>query len=222
MTKQEKQENQDQKNQDQDQDQEPVVLDPKTYQALLEHLDDLEGQVKEKGSSSNNLDDLDSLADEARGSKQQQQEEEVDFDGMSRKDFLQYTLKQLSEEVVSPLAVAIEEVKLSQEIDQLTRDEKYADFWDHKDEIYKIAKDNPRLSLKKVYKLAKSEAEDKKTSDSETKTKSRKGLLRHLPDSTFGERPSGQAESTTEKSEPATLKEAASRAFDEIMEGNKE
>ena len=219
------QKTQEQINKDGDQNPTPeqVTIDAKTYQALLDYLGDLEGQIKEKDDSSN-FDDLDALASEGQKDSQQQQgqqQQEINFDEMSRKEFLQFTLQQLSEEVISPMAVALEEVKLNQEIDKLTRKEEYKDFWDYKDGIYKIAKDNPRLSLKKVYKLAKSEADDNKTKDNKSTNKNRSGLLKHLPNA-LGERPSGQSSNTTEASEPKTLREAASLAFDEIIQGNKE
>jgi len=209
-----------QQQQQQDQQTEQIVLDPETYQALLDRLDELEGLVNKSGDlEDDDLDDVDSLAREAqRGT--QRDEPEINLDEMSRKDFLQFTLQQISEGVVTPLAVAVEELKLSQEIDRLTRRKGYEDFWDYKDEIYRIAKDNPKLSLEKVYKLAKAEAEEKQTNLPAKKGTSRERLLRHLPN--LGERPSGQTGSATEKSEPKSLREAAERAFDEVIQGNKE
>jgi hypothetical protein len=204
-----------------------ITLDPQTYQALLDQLDYLESKVQGKEKDPDDLDDLDSLVDEVKRTQspaQNQSSQEPNLEDLSRQELVQYTIQQISEGIVTPLAVALEEIKINQEIDRLTRDEKYKDFWDYKDEIYRIARENPGLSLKRVYHLAKAEKEEQQKQETQRpKGRSREALLRHLPPvNTFGERPSGTPRGATEEEEPRSLREAAEKAFDEVMKGMKE
>ncbi|RLG40665.1 MAG: hypothetical protein DRN78_05220 [Thermoproteota archaeon] len=230
MTDQKGQEQQGQEQKGQGQEeQQKVELDVETYTALLDRLEELEQAVEKgtpKGKGKSSVDDLlDELDDPDEPSGQK--DEPVDLDSMSRAEFLQFTLQQISEGVISPLAVAVEEMRLDREIDKLTRDEKYQDFWDYKDEIYQIAKDNPKLSLKKAYLIAKQEASEKAKGKGKDETGGLAAravkLKTRLPDPrAFGERPSGTPTGSTQDMGPVSLEEAAARAYDEAMKGGKE
>ena len=208
------------KEQQQDnQQEETVTLDSQTYKALLDQLEYLESKIEDKNNTE--PDDLDSLVDEVKRPVQSQdQQHEINLEDLSRQELVQYTIQQISEGVITPLAVTLEEIKINQEIDRLTRNEKYKDFWDYKDEIYRIAKENPSLSLKRVYHLAKAEKEEQNRQNQQSGGgKQYKNLLKHLPPvRTFGERPSGTPRSTTKEKPPESLKDAAEKAFDDIMQ----
>jgi len=202
---------------------EKIELDPETYQALLTRLSDLEGEVKKAGETGEEETEVERLAREAAAEKGETGTEQVDYDALSNTQLIQTLEKDITANVLNPLLTRIEEVSLRIEIDQLTRqtdkDGKllYGDFWDYKDEIYEISKDNPNLSLERAYKLA-TEGKGEK----ETTLKGKEGsedLLRHLPTlkTPVGERP-GVSVGTTEEEEPKDLKGAATKAYDEVFD----
>jgi hypothetical protein len=204
-------------------EEEKVELDAETYQALLDKLGDLEEKVK--GKEVEEEDEVTRLAREAE-EKKVGEVKSLDYDSLTNKQLVEALETGINESVVVPLLTKISELEIKAEITELISYEDgegkkpYEDFWDYRKEIYAIAKDNPNLDLERCYKLAKEQVGDK----GETTTKEKgsgEDRLRHLPPvrrkgAPTGERP-GVSISATSEEEPKTRREAAEKAYEEVL-----
>jgi hypothetical protein len=214
-----------QHSENQNQQNQKVELDTETYQALLDKLTDLEDQVKSKERSNEDEDEVSRLAREAQRKQGQEERQPIDYDGLSNKQLVEAIGQGVEETVLVPLLTRIEEVELRMEIKDLLSetDEKgnklYGNFWDYKDEIYEIAKDNPKLSLKRCYQLARSGKSEQSKTEKREKG-SGEDRLRHLPKvPIIGEKPGGPSSSSMSEEEPQTRKEALGKVYDQLFEG---
>lgn len=194
---------------------EKIELDAETYGALLDKLEELEGELKGKGKTGDPVKDL---AAEARGEGGEKKEDKVDLDSLSQAQLADYIMKGVGQRVVEPLLVQVQAVQLELEIDRLTRDEQYADiFNEHQDRVFELAGENPKLSLKQACDLALKEAGgEKKGSDKSDTTKDRDALLKHLPKrgQPQGEKPGRTG--ADEKKEPEDRRSAAELAIEDL------
>lgn len=186
-------------------EQEFVKLTPEQYEALLDELEKARSKAP---------DVIDDLVEKAKTSEKPAESipEQVDFDSMSNAELVNYMMTFAQEHLVKPLMVQLETIRVQNEIDKCR--EKFSDFDDYYQDIYRICIDNPRIPIEKAYKLAKLENEERKKTPEPTKP-----VLRTLPPRpvrTHSERTS-VPHSTTMQQEPATIKEAALRAWEEIM-----
>lgn len=215
-----------QQQQQQDQQSRKIELDEDTYAALLDKIDELEGKVQPKGKAQQHEDedDVDSLAREGR--QAQGKPEEVNLDDLTPSQLVKVIRQQVSQEIAGPVLVAVNELKYGMEIDKLMRPaelggEGIKDLLEYKQEIMELMIDNPKMSMKRAYTLARAENPDKVKTEKATDGRERETRLRHLPPHpkrAFGERP-GQAESSTTEGEPKDLKGAVTKAFDEVFKG---
>lgn len=199
-------------------EQEPqgVTLTLEQYDALLGRLEELESKP------SGQRDDIDSLAEE--GLKKREEEvrlakEKINWDELSPTELVNKLVDLVRPDFVD-LNTKIETVKAMREIDKC--EERHDDFWEYKDEIRRIALNNPTLSIEQAYKLAKGDRSEKKEKK-EGEPERKKGLLYTLPPRGIpqGERP-GVAPGSTKSSEVKTLKAATERAWDEVVGKGKE
>lgn len=208
-----------------------IELDEETYSALLDKLDELETRVSKSGKQKDEVeeeeDDVESLA---REGKEGRGEKETNIDDLTNAQLLSLVEDKLTKDVMGPVMVAINQLRIEGEIDRLTRPKELGgegikDFWSYKDEIYQIASQHPKMTLKRAYLLAKSENPEKgKGTEKANDARDRDARLRHLPERpqrTHSERP-GMAESSSKEGDPKTLKDAAAKAYDEVFSGRKD
>jgi hypothetical protein len=215
---------------------EQVVLSPEQYSALLDRIEELGDKTSKSVYS------LEELADEGSGryddhpQQQRPREPDIDVEQMSNRQLVEYIFNVADDVLmkldgkINQVDTKIETLKVMQEIDKLEKnplthhkvdpdnpERMVSDFWDYKDAIYKVATENPTLSLMQVYKLVKSEKGEKVGVPGK-----REGRLMSLPPRpVFGERP-GHSSSVTEKNPPKTLQEAAEKAWKETVGNKKE
>lgn len=186
--------------------QEYVKLTPEQYDALLEELE----KAKSKQSGH---DIIDELAEKGKQSEDKIDMDKVDFDSMSNAELVNYMLSLAQEHLVKPLLVQVETIRVQNEIDKCRS--KHEDFDDYYQDIYKICMENPKMPIETAYKLAKM--------DKSEEPKKEKPVLRTLPPRpvrTHAEKP-GISRSNTQMQEPRTLREAAMRAWEDVMKSNK-
>jgi hypothetical protein len=178
----------------------------------LDELEDLKqrmvkGQVQPK-------DAVDALADEARGRQPKPKElTEQDLQQMPVSTLISLIMENVTEQVAQPLLVKIEEMRIRDEIRELTRDGKNPDFDEYKKEIFEICSKNPNLSIEQGYRLAKAGKPPKEGEGEDKDTK--RGLPPRRKVQPVSEKPGAHQGGTT-KPEPQTRAEAAQLAWDEL------
>ncbi len=147
-----------------------------------------------------------------------------DLEQMSRADFANYIgdniVKTLQKEMLDPLNKKIEGIEttsvdkdIKMEVKELSGEHK--DFWDWKSEMGEIAKATPGITLKRAYKLARSENPDK-AKELDDKHKDTSGDKDEKAKGFGGLTPTSSATSKSTKMDQATAVESA---WDETMEG---
>jgi hypothetical protein len=198
-----------------------VELEQETYNALLDRVAELEaeGATRKRGGGDETL-DLESLAEEGKGKRViKEQREKINFDEMNNEQLAQFIIDIVNEQGgarVNEIAVAVETLKVTSEIDRCER--KHEDFWSYDKQIRQIAINNPSLSIEDAYFLAKSKSpakKEKKEGEEEKEPTTRTEKLLKLPPRTHGERPGVAVGSTAEKAGKMTTREAALKAWDE-------
>jgi hypothetical protein len=127
---------------------------------------------------------------------------------------------------IGPVLVAVNELKYTMEMDKLMRPKEVGgegcdDLLDYRQEIMELMMDNPKMSMKRAYTLAKAENPERSSATKKAKPEGeRETRLRHLPPhphkGSLGERP-GSAEAAVRSGDPKSLQDAAERAFNEVM-----
>jgi len=212
-----------------------ISLTKEQYSAILDRMDELEqlalSKVEEKGSKGSRRETVDDLAEEARVGRRGREQEVINLDEMTNTELVQYLSHNLDAQVIQPLSMQIQTLKVMNEIDKAAG--KHDDFFDYHDRIKEIAIENPTLSIEKAYKMAKLEAkeeEEEASEEAESKgkgkekplTKQGKGVKLLLPPRpTLGERP-GTAAAATRQGPAKTTRQAAERAWDEVMGSGRE
>lgn len=151
--------------------------------SIQESIQSLNEHVLSGGGSSRNrnpaLDDDDGDPDD----------DDTDFEHLSRAEFAQRLRKSFlkdMKELLKPLQETLETTHMTssrtaaaQEAERVAA--KYPDFWYFKEEMVKIAKENPELSVERIYKLAKAEASPEKLREVEQKIKEKEGDTQNQP-----------------------------------------
>jgi len=126
-----------------------VELDAETYNALLDRLTELEVSATSKPRVREEVDDLDTLAEEGRrGRKLEEKKELVDLDSMTNTQLAQFVVGIVNEQGgarLNKVEVAVESMRVMREIDKA--EVKHDDFWQYEEPIRKIATANPSLSI---------------------------------------------------------------------------
>lgn len=200
-----------------------VELDPETYAALLDRIAELEDVSSTKESKSKgNRSIVDELADEGKeGSQIPQITPPDNLDEMSNTQLVNFIVDVLNKQAgprLENMEVKYETLRVLREIDKA--ESKYDDFWRYENKIREISMANPALSIERAYHLAKAENPPPPKVEGEETAKDRKTRtekLLNLPGRALGEKPSVAVSSTAEVSKNTTLKDASSRAWDEIV-----
>ena len=229
--------NQDQQNQQsqqnqqggQGQEQQDQVIQIKAglYNQLLDRLDYLEGQVAGKGQSpKEGQNDLDDLADRGQQQQKRQQRQQDDdqmpnFDQMTPTEMASTIFQGIHANFIQPLMVQLEEIRYAAEIDRLSRQEGFEDLMAYQDELVRHISQNPKLSLKQAYTLAKQENPDKGKKTQEAQKAQEKvppktsDILKTLQ--ATGNRSPAIPRGVTRENEPDDLQGAAESAYDEVF-----
>jgi len=214
-----------------------VNLSEEQYGQLLDRIAELEElSSTAKSRVSKEVYDIDELAEEGKRERREKGKEEEEakqltseeIDNMSNTQLVNFIFQQ-GDQRIGDMNVKVETLRVLREIDKA--EDKYPDFWKHEKEVRQMAIENPSLSIDKVYKLVKLEkgeeipkGEKKKEGEEEeatAKVTRTEKILRLSPRGSIGEKP-GVASRSTKGSEIKTLKEASSRAWDEIVGEGKE
>lgn len=197
-----------------------VTLDGKTYNALLDRLEELEALATQ--APRRKEDPIDDLYEEGlRRSAAGETRETKELDEMSNTELFQYIMA-IGSKQIHDIAVGLETVKLLRQIDKVSS--KYDDFDVYEEEIKELAMENPTLSIEKAYKLAKAEnptkGQKKQLAGGPT---TRTERILQLPSRhVVGEKPSNMSGGSTKVTNKVyTTKDAAEEAWDEVV-GKKE
>jgi len=205
-----------------------VELEPGQYEALLDHIAELEAAAaspKRNQRNEEEITDLDTLAEEGRRSRSkvaEELEESANLDDMTNTQLVQYLINQINKqggERLQRIETAVETMRVLREIDKA--ETKHDDFWKYEEKIRAIATENPSLSIEKAYKLARLETEDeksrKKEGEEERRPATRAERLFKLPPRPQGEKPGVAAGSTKDSTQLKTTREAALKAWNDVV-----
>ncbi len=211
-----------------------VVLTKEQYSAILDRMDELEQEASSKRSDKGSKGGRQTVDDLAREAKPRKESEEkvppLDLEGMTNTELVQFIFRAAEEHIVQPMSVQLQTIKVMGEIDKCFA--KHDDFYDYQDRVREIAIENPTLSIEKAYKMARLEAKEeeeaeeageegsaKGESKGKTGAKPKKGVQLLIPPrAVLGERP-GTAGAATKVGQAKTVKQAAERAWDSVMQG---
>ena len=152
--------------------------------------------------------------------------EDIDLETLDRKDFAKFLLGKITTNIqdemkkalegvdskVQNLATSFESSKATEQIEKTAADN--PDFWEWSAEIKALLNENPSLSVKRAYSLAKSENQKKATEldkkyNPPKNEKKEASFLGLTPTSSLSTRETGAVKMTPN--------EAAEKAFDKIM-----
>lgn len=201
---------------------EQITIDASTYSALLDRLDELEAAKTEDKSGEEEQTQEDRLARQASATERKP----VDLDRLSNSQLANFIASELQGDVLQPLLVRVAQLELTLEErdarDQLIKDEDTdaQEFESMKPEVYKLLNRTPTLKYTEAFKLAKSKVKGEKRQTEKGDTDPSKGRdkLRHLPPrpTIHGEKPSSAAAGDTQRAKPATTRDAAERALEDL------
>jgi hypothetical protein len=199
-----------------------VELNAEQYTALLDRLAELETLVAKATPARQEVTDIDQLAREAKVKPVEEEElpkAPEDLDQMSNKELADYILSQVNQ-AGQQLMTEVMTLKVLREIDKC--ESKYEDFWDYQEEVQRIATQNPSLNIEQAYKLAKVSKEEQAKTKQKEKSEAKASepltqkLLKLPPRPTPGEK-SGVAPGSTKPGEFKTVRDAALKAWEEVV-----
>lgn len=152
-----------------------------------------------------------------------------DLEGLSRGDFLSHIIEEVKGALIEPLNTQINSVAENAETTELRRQvnasaDAHSDFWDWKEEMGELVKQNPGLTPERLYSLARSEGLDKakgideKIEKEEKEEKAKEESKKTISFGGLKPTSSGGAEQKTDMSKG----DAADSAWDSIMGSAKE
>ena len=87
--------------------------------------------------------------------KKSAEEEEAEWEGLSQKQVAEKITSMVVERVKETIGPLKEDIKVKEAMADIKEvSAKHPDFWDHKDEMFRIAKQHPTLGAEQVYQLA--------------------------------------------------------------------
>lgn len=209
---------------------EGVTLTNEQYATLLDHVASLEAKLMETPKGRGEVQTLDNLIDEAdrgrpapvtppAGTK---------LEEMTPDQVIGMIYQTIKKEMVEPLEVKVETLRLMNEIDRVASKKGNEDFWEYAGAVKEIALKNPTLSIQRAYQLAKAEGKRGPNPQGEPGLNKKSDVLFTLPKRPSagvqgggGEKPSGASRSTTQGSNDLSRRDAASDAFDKAMKSTK-
>jgi hypothetical protein len=211
---------------------EGVVLSPEQYNAVLDHIADLEAKLMSGGSRSE-VQTLDTLVNEAQQQarpqqqRQQQQQQPIpqqaDLENMTPQQVLSLLYNQIQTNLIQPLDTKIETLRIMSEIDKVAGKAGNEDFWEYAAQVKEIAIRNPTLSIQQAYRLAKTEEKRELKGPGDSGLQKKSDVLFTLPkrpNIPTGEKPGSSGAALRSATQP-TRRDAASEAFDKVVSGKK-
>lgn len=202
-----------------------VTLTVEQYKALMEKLEGLEKKLGEKSSKSPDEPlDLDYLVREAYKQPPAPQEPQVDLEELTVPELVEYTIRQVQEQLIAPLYQEILAERYTRQVKETAQE--FEDFWDHADEVKKVCLANPGMTVRQAYLLVKAQKGEfptpkgkgeKKVAEREAQEEGEGERVVTLPKRRppSGEKP-GVPGSTVKTATPETIREAALRAMEEL------
>lgn len=211
-----------------DEEGEEIVLSAKQYNEVLDYVASLEqlNEQLQKNGQVPKARTVDDLADEInqpppKQAPKQTSDQTPDINKMDNRQLTNFIYGQVNEQVATPLLVKVEELRLQLAEKDLRLELAKADgddFDSYKEQMYQICTQNPQLSLRDAYYLAKrNNPKPKKEDEPRSPTPPK-----HLPPrkSPVSER-DGHPKSLTRKGDPNTRKSAAERALEDMEKEGK-
>lgn len=147
---------------------------------------------------------------EAQAKRAAAGQQPINFDAMSKVDFANFIMHQVNQQMIQPVLELVMTNVVKSEISEVAG--KHDDFWLYKDEVYKMTKENPQLSIEKAYKLAKTDDPERGV---RAKAKANPPTPKDAP-RTFGEKPGVSRGSMSQKIS-MDVKAAASKAVGDML-----
>lgn len=206
----------------------PPVVEPKVeltgeqYNAILDHIAALESKLLATPQGRGEVKRLDDLIDEAQERPQPPAPpvgQKLNFEDMAPEQVINHLMGAIHQNLIKPLEVKVETLRIINEIDKVASKQGNEDFWDYADEVKNLAIKNPTLTIAQAYQLAKSDGKRKPAGPGEPGLIKKSDKLFSLPprpNIAGGEKPGAsgaQVRSTT----PISRRDAASEAFDNAM-----
>lgn len=208
-------------------EEEIVPLTSSQYNALLDHVADLEAQVMDSRRGSKEIKKLDDLIEEGEdGPQRRAAPRDTPIEEMTPQQVLQSLVQGIHQNLIRPIEMKVETMRVMLEIERTANKKGNEDFWEYGDAVREIAMRNPTLSIQEAYELAKSRGTRKKGEPSDVGLVRKSGVLHTLPlrkgtSVQGGEKP-GASRATMKGPESVSRRDAASEAFDAVMGGKKE
>ena len=185
------------------QDGENVVLTKEDFSKIIGELTGLKMKVGELTNAQNQSRQV---VERAVAPPPQRQVGPADIENMTKTEFAQY----ISQSVGQPILELVMTMAVKEEIRETAAENK--DFWDYKDEVYKLTMSNPQMSVKQAYLVAKSENPGKSSLN-----KPAAGTPPATsPPPARGERP-GVARSSVAQPSKMSIKDAANTALKDLL-----
>lgn len=209
--------------------QDGVTLTNEQYATLLDHVASLESRLMESPKGRSEVQTLDNLIDEAdqgRPAPSQAPPQGVKLEDMTPDQVIGMIYHTIKKEMVEPLEVKVETLRLMNEIDKVANKKGNEDFWEYANAVKEIALKNPTLTIQRAYQLAKAEGKRGPNPQGDQGLTRKSDVLFTLPKrpvvpGSTGERPSGPPRGMTQGSSDISRRDAASEAFDKAMKSTK-
>ncbi len=208
--------------------QDGVFLSSEQYAALLDHVSSLEAKIiNDSGpQGKKDIQNLDDLIDAGttgadRGGKPNGQK----LEEMSPEQVVDHIAMAIHQKFIAPLEAKVETLRLMNEIDKVANAKGNEDFWEYAGRVKEIAIQNPTLSIRQAYHLAKQEGTRRPAPSGEQGLNKKSDVLYTLPprpngktNIAGGER-GGASQSTLRENKELSRRDAASEAFDAAVKG---
>src|SRR5262245_17862072 len=152
---------------DKDEKEEPQTIDPAEYESLKAVVEQLKGKNSEYERLLLDPSYIEFIASRGQPAarqvvQQQAASDGVDLDSMTQKELAEYlvrTFEGMLNARVQPVTQEMQFTEMQRQVREVSG--KYSDFWDFKDDMIKLARQNPTLSAEDTYHIAKGRGNEK-------------------------------------------------------------
>lgn len=193
-----------------------ITLSAEQYNALLDGLEELETLKKGGKSGKESYENYDDLVRAGKASRAKE-EGALNLDNLSNTELAGLIEDQFSKNAITPLAVAIEGLKLDLEFIRTGGKKGFEDIEEIRDDVLKVISENPNMSVEKAYKLVRVDKPkgNKSEGDDDGREPRQIAAKLNLPGRVVGEKP-GMSNTGTKKQGPVTIIDAAKEAVAEL------
>jgi len=165
---------------------------------------------------------LDQL-DKTKAEEGKQEEKPFNPETASMTETVNYIFQTIYDKYVQPLIQRTETLRVKMEVAEARQ--KYPDFDEYREQVYQIGSAQPTLTVEQAYLLAKGQAAKAATQtqkEESTKKEESGGETTPKPGVSPVAEKGGPQRAAAKEGQVLTLKEAATKAFEEVMEGSPE